>query len=66
MKPVSYPVRLFVLEQSGRKVKLTVQFHEVLTAVNMSVVVFWVVTSCSLAGGYLLFGGTYRLHLKDW
>jgi hypothetical protein len=28
----------------------------------MSIVVFWVVTSCSLVGGYRSSGGTYRLH----
>jgi hypothetical protein len=30
---------------------------------QLSVVVFWVVTPCDLIGGYQRFGGTYRLHL---
>jgi hypothetical protein len=30
---------------------------EVLTAVNMSILVFWVVTPCGLSGRYQSFGG---------
>jgi hypothetical protein len=40
------------------------QIFEVLTAVKISIVVFWVVTPCSLVGGYQLLGGTYRLHIQ--
>jgi hypothetical protein len=29
----------------------------------MSIVDFWVVTSCGLVGGYECFAGMYRLHL---
>jgi hypothetical protein len=32
---------------------------EVLTAVKISIMVFWVVTPCGLAGTYHRFGGTY-------
>jgi hypothetical protein len=38
---------------------------EVFMAVKMSGVVLWVVTQCSLAGGYPRFGGTYRLHIQS-
>jgi hypothetical protein len=38
--------------------------YEVLTAVKMSVVVFWVVMLCGLVGGNQRFEGTYRLHLQ--
>jgi hypothetical protein len=37
-----------------------------LTAMKMSMVVFWVVTSCGLVGGCQRFGGTYCLHLQGW
>jgi hypothetical protein len=37
---------------------------EVLTAVKMSMLFFWIVTSCGLAGRYQRFGGTYFLHLQ--
>jgi hypothetical protein len=37
---------------------------EVLMVVNMSLVVFWVVTLCGLVGGYHHFEGTYCLHLQ--
>jgi hypothetical protein len=37
---------------------------EVLTSVNMSVLVFWVVTPCGLLSRYQRFGGTYCLHLQ--
>jgi hypothetical protein len=30
----------------------------------MWIVVFWIVTPCSLVGAYQRFGGTYRLHLQ--
>jgi hypothetical protein len=33
--------------------------------VKMFIVVFWVVTSCDLAGGYQRLGITYLLHLHD-
>jgi hypothetical protein len=36
---------------------------EVLTAVKMSMLVFWVVMPCGLVGKYQRFGGTYCLHL---
>jgi hypothetical protein len=35
---------------------------EVFTAVKISIVVFWVVTPCSIVGGYMRFGGTCLLH----
>jgi hypothetical protein len=38
---------------------------EVLTAVKMSVLFFWVVTLCGLVGKYQRFGGTYCLHLQS-
>jgi hypothetical protein len=31
---------------------------------QLSIVVFWVVTPCGLVGGHQRFGGTYRLHLQ--
>jgi hypothetical protein len=37
---------------------------EVLTAVKMLIVVFWVVTPCSLVGGYQRLGGTYSFHFQ--
>jgi hypothetical protein len=37
---------------------------KVLTAVNISVVAFWVVIPRSLVGGNQRFGGTYRLLLQ--
>jgi hypothetical protein len=37
---------------------------EVLTAVKISILVFWVVTSCGLVGRYRHFGGTYCLDLQ--
>jgi hypothetical protein len=37
----------------------------VLTAVNMSMLVYWVVTPCGLVGRYKRFGGTYCFHLLD-
>jgi hypothetical protein len=40
--------------------------YEVLTAVNMSLLVFRVVTPCGLAGRYQHFGGTYCPHLQSW
>jgi hypothetical protein len=36
--------------------------HEVLTVVMISIVVSWVVTLCSLVGGYQRFRGTFRVH----
>jgi hypothetical protein len=39
---------------------------DVLTAVKMSMLVFWVVTPCGLVGRYQRFGGTYCLYLQDW
>jgi hypothetical protein len=39
---------------------------DVLRMVTISMLVFWVVTPCGLAGRYRRFGGTYRLHLQDW
>jgi hypothetical protein len=38
---------------------------EVLTAVKMLIVVFWVMTLCDLVGGYQHFRGKYCLHLQD-
>jgi hypothetical protein len=38
---------------------------EVLTAVKMSMLVFWVVKLCGLIGRYERFGGTYCFHLLD-
>jgi hypothetical protein len=38
---------------------------EVLTAVKMPMLVFWVVTSCLLVGTQR-FGGTYCLHFQGW
>jgi hypothetical protein len=35
---------------------------EVITAVKMSKLVFWVATPCELAGRYQRFGRTYHLH----
>jgi hypothetical protein len=37
---------------------------EVLTAVKMLMLVFWIVTPCGLVGRYQRFGGTYCLHLQ--
>jgi hypothetical protein len=33
---------------------------EVLTAVKISMLFFWVVTSCALVGRYQRFGGTFK------
>jgi hypothetical protein len=38
---------------------------EVLTAVMMSSVIFWVATSFGLVGCYQRFGGTCRLYIED-
>jgi hypothetical protein len=38
---------------------------EVFTVLKMSMMVFWVVTPCGLAGAYQRFEGTYHLHLQD-
>jgi hypothetical protein len=38
---------------------------EVLRAVQMSVLVLWVVTPCGLVGRYQRFGGTFCFHLQD-
>jgi hypothetical protein len=38
--------------------------HEVFTAVKIRIVVFWVMMSHSLVGGYQCFGGTYHFHLQ--
>jgi hypothetical protein len=35
----------------------------VLTAVKMSIVIFWVIMPCGLVDGYQRFRGTYRLRL---
>jgi hypothetical protein len=37
---------------------------EVFTAVRVQIVVFWVVKSCSLLGGYYLFRGTHSSTLR--
>jgi hypothetical protein len=37
---------------------------EVLMAVRMTVLFFWVVTPCGLINRYRRFGGTYCLHLQ--
>jgi hypothetical protein len=37
---------------------------EIFTAMKIWIVVFWVVTLCSLGDGYQRFGGVYRLHLQ--
>jgi hypothetical protein len=37
---------------------------EVFTAINIQVVVFWVVTSCSVVVGYQCFGETCCLYLQ--
>jgi hypothetical protein len=39
---------------------------EVLPAVKMSMLVFWVVTPCGLAVRYQRLRGTYCLHLQGW
>jgi hypothetical protein len=38
--------------------------YEVLTAVKMAMLVFWVVTSCGLGNRYQRFGETYCLHFS--
>jgi hypothetical protein len=42
--------------------KFTATF-EILTAVKMSMPVFWVVTPCGLVGRYQLLRGTYCVHI---
>jgi hypothetical protein len=49
----------------GQQYRLYDLRSEVLTAVKMSMLVFWVVTPCGLVNGYQRFGGTYRLHLHQ-
>jgi hypothetical protein len=39
---------------------------EVITAVRMAMLLFWVVTSCGLVGKYQRFGETYCLQLQGW
>jgi hypothetical protein len=48
----------------GKYLVLCVRF-EILAAVKISIVVFWVVTPCGLIGGYQHFGGMYRLHPEE-
>jgi hypothetical protein len=36
---------------------------EILKAVKIWIVVFWVMMLCSIVDGYQCFGGTYHLHL---
>jgi hypothetical protein len=38
---------------------------DVLTAMKMSISVFWAVTPCGLVGRYQRFGGIYCLHVQD-
>jgi hypothetical protein len=33
---------------------------------SFSFSIFWIMTSCALAGGYRRFCGTYRIHLQLW
>jgi hypothetical protein len=47
------------------KAKLPLRF-EVLTAVKISTLVFWVVTPCGLVGRYQRFGGTHCHHLQHF
>jgi hypothetical protein len=37
---------------------------EVLTAMKVSMLVFWVVSPCGLIGRYQSFGGTYCIHFS--
>jgi hypothetical protein len=39
--------------------------RQVLAAVKVQIMVFWVVAPCSLVGGFKRFGGTYCLHLQS-
>jgi hypothetical protein len=46
-----------------RKIFQTKGF-EVITAVKMPIVIYWIVTPCGLAGGYQRLGGICHLHLQ--
>jgi hypothetical protein len=57
---------MYVLISSQRWQKWMNLRFEVLTAVNsISAVVFWVLTPCSLVGGYKHFEGECQLRVKD-
>jgi hypothetical protein len=48
----------------GLNPEMSGKMFEVLTAVKMLMVVFWVVTPCGLVGGYQHFRGTYCLYIQ--
>jgi hypothetical protein len=57
-----------ILDVKGAAADCTKQVQnvrlEVLTALKMTVLFFWVVTPCRLIGRYQRFGETYCLHLQ--
>jgi hypothetical protein len=47
-------------------ISITRMRSEVLKAVKLSSLVFWIMIPCGLVGGYHRFRGTYCLHLRNW
>jgi hypothetical protein len=56
--------KLIDLKKKELSYKIYYVRYKVLTAVNMSMLLFWVVTPYGLVGRYQCFGGTYCLHLQ--
>jgi hypothetical protein len=54
-----------VLDSEPKSQLVFLQF-DALTALKMSMLVFWFVALCGLVGGYQRFGGRYYLHLQGW
>jgi hypothetical protein len=59
-----YGVKMFRLIKEHGVIINGVRF-QVFTAVKLWIELLWVVTRCSLVGGYQRFAGTYRFHLQS-
>jgi hypothetical protein len=45
-------------------INMKIRFFDVITAVKILILLFWVVTPCGLVGRHHRFGGTYCHHLQ--